>query len=48
MPKGSEPEELRKIQVTGGSTYIVSLPKDWVEQMGLHKGSIIRIAQKDA
>ncbi|MFH0851102.1 MAG: phosphate uptake regulator PhoU [Candidatus Bathyarchaeota archaeon] len=47
MSKGSEPEELRKIQVTGGSTYIVSLPKDWVEQMGLQKGSVIRITQKD-
>ncbi|MFH2111478.1 MAG: phosphate uptake regulator PhoU [Candidatus Bathyarchaeota archaeon] len=47
MSKGSDPEELRKIQVTGGSTYIVSLPKNWVEQMGLQKGSIIRISQKD-
>jgi phosphate uptake regulator len=47
MSKNSEQEELRKIQVTGGSTYIVSLPKEWVEQMGLQKGSIIRIAQKD-
>ncbi len=47
MSKSSEPEELRKIQVTGGSTYIISLPKDWVEQMGLQKGSVIRIAQKD-
>ncbi|MFH2110598.1 MAG: phosphate uptake regulator PhoU [Candidatus Bathyarchaeota archaeon] len=47
MSKSLEPEELRKIQVTGGSTYIISLPKDWVEQMGLQKGSVIRIAQKD-
>jgi phosphate uptake regulator len=40
-------EELRKVQVTGGSTYIVSLPKNWVEQMGLQKGSVVRINQKD-
>ncbi|MBD3173139.1 AbrB/MazE/SpoVT family DNA-binding domain-containing protein [Candidatus Bathyarchaeota archaeon] len=40
-------EELRKVQVTGGSTFIVSLPKPWVEQMGLQKGSIIRIKQRD-
>jgi phosphate uptake regulator len=40
-------EELRKVQVTGGSTFIVSLPKAWVEQMGLQRGSVIRITQKD-
>ena len=40
-------EELRKVQVTGGSTFIISLPKTWVEQMGLGKNSIIKISQKD-
>jgi phosphate uptake regulator len=40
-------EELRKIQITGGSTFIISLPKAWVEQMGLQRGSVIRINQKD-
>lgn len=40
-------EELRKVQITGGSTFIVSLPKAWVEQMGLQRGSVIRITQKD-
>ena len=40
-------EELRKVQVTGGSTFIISLPKSWVEQMGLQRGSVIRITQKD-
>lgn len=38
-------EELRKIQVTGGSTYIVSLPKEWMEQMGIKKGSIMSISK---
>jgi len=47
MSKSTEQGELRKIQVTGGSTYIVSLPKTWVEQMGLQRGSVIRISQKD-
>ena len=27
--------ELRKIQVTGGSTHVVSLPKKWVDRTGL-------------
>ncbi|MCW4013351.1 MAG: phosphate uptake regulator PhoU [Candidatus Bathyarchaeota archaeon] len=40
-------EELRKVQVTGGSTFIISLPKSWVEQMGLQRGSVVRITQKD-
>lgn len=40
-------EEHRKIQVTGSSTYTVSLPKDWIEFMGLKKGSTIRLTQND-
>jgi phosphate uptake regulator len=40
-------EELRKVQVTGGSTFIVSLPKPWVEQMGLKRGSVVKITQMD-
>lgn len=40
-------EELRKVQVTGGSTFIISLPKAWVEQMGIQRGSVVRITQKD-
>ncbi len=40
-------EELRKIQVTGGSTYIISLPKDWVDKMGLKRGSVVSIVQQD-
>ena len=27
-------EETRKIQYTGGSSYIVSLPKKWVQRSG--------------
>lgn len=40
-------EELRKVQITGGSTFIVSLPKQWVEQIGLKKGSIVSITKRD-
>jgi phosphate uptake regulator len=40
-------EELRKIQLTGGSTFIVSLPKNWVEKVGLGRGSVVSITQLD-
>jgi len=40
-------EESRKLQLTGGSTYIVSLPKRWVEQAGLGRGSTVSIVQMD-
>ncbi|MHA1588994.1 MAG: PhoU domain-containing protein [Candidatus Njordarchaeales archaeon] len=36
-------KELRKIQRTGGATYIISLPKAWVKQQGLRAGDIIVI-----
>ena len=40
-------EALRKIQLTGGSTFTVSLPKDWVEKVGLGRGSVVSITQLD-
>lgn len=40
--------EMRKIQKTGGSTFVVSLPKKWVEREKLLKGSVVSIQeQKD-
>ena len=39
--------EVRKIQVTGGSTYIVSLPKNWVEEVGLKRGSMVTIVENE-
>jgi phosphate uptake regulator len=45
--KSDKVEELRKIQVTGGSTYIISLPKTWVEEMKLVRGSVVRLYQND-
>jgi phosphate uptake regulator len=42
-------EETRKIQLTGKSTYIVSLPKKWVTNMNLKAGSQIVVSrQSDA
>jgi phosphate uptake regulator len=40
-------EEVRKVQLTGGSTYIISLPKKWVEQVGINRGSMMSITQRD-
>ena len=39
--------DVRKLQVTGGSTYILSLPKKWVIQNQLKKGSSIKLNQED-
>lgn len=33
--------EGRKLQLTGGSTYVVSLPKPWVTAAGLHAGDLV-------
>jgi len=38
-------EETRKIQLTGKSTYIVSLPKKWVTSMKLKAGSQLVVSQ---
>jgi phosphate uptake regulator len=40
-------EEIRKIQFTGKSTYIVSLPKKWVTALGLKAGSQIMVSQQN-
>jgi phosphate uptake regulator len=40
-------EETRKLQITGGSTYVLSLPKRWVTQSGLEKGSQLLIRQEE-
>lgn len=47
VSKEKSSEELRKIQVTGGSTYIISLPKTWIDQMGLKRSSVVSIFQRD-
>jgi phosphate uptake regulator len=39
--------EVRRIQLTGTSTYIVSLPKKWVEKSKLNKGDPVQIIEQD-
>ncbi len=39
-------DETRKIQFTGNSSYIVSLPKDWVREQGLKQGDQINVARQ--
>ncbi len=39
--------ETRKLQVTGGSTYVISLPKRWINQNGLEKGSSLLIQEEE-
>ena len=41
-----EHEETRKIQFTGKSSFIVSLPKQWIMELGLKQGDQIRMARK--
>lgn len=40
-------EEVRKIQFTGKSTYIISLPKKWVTSLNLKAGSQIIVFQQN-
>lgn len=41
-------EEQRKLQVTGGSTFILSLPKEWITRNQLKKGSLIVLCEEDS
>lgn len=43
-----EREETRKIQFTGKSSYIVSLPKQWILDLGLKQGDQIRMTRKSS
>jgi phosphate uptake regulator len=38
--------EKRKIQLTGGSTYILSLPKKWAVEMGVKEGDEVEIERR--
>lgn len=40
-------KEHRKLQMTGGSTYIISLPKEWVTRNQLKKGSSLMLYEED-
>ncbi|MFB6309819.1 MAG: PhoU domain-containing protein [Salinirussus sp.] len=39
--------ETRKVQVTGGSTYTVSLPKDWATENDVTAGSVVEFHDED-
>lgn len=39
----SESWIVRRVQLTGGSTYIVSIPKEWASAVGIEKGSLISL-----
>jgi phosphate uptake regulator len=39
--------ETRKVQVTGGSTYTVSLPKDWATNNAVSSGSVVEFHSED-
>ncbi|MBL7001485.1 MAG: phosphate uptake regulator PhoU [Nitrosopumilus sp.] len=41
-----ESGETRKIQFTGKSSYIVSLPKQWITELGLKQGDQLRMVRK--
>jgi len=43
----AEKEETRKLQLTGGSTYTISMPKDWVTEMNLKKGDTLMLTRHD-
>lgn len=38
----------RKVQKTGGSTYFVTLPKQWAENIGIRPGSIVTLMPNDS
>ena len=45
MQSTSEIKQLRRLQVTGGSTYTVSLPKTWIDELQLKKNSNITLVK---
>ena len=47
MLQAKQSEETRKVQFTGGSTYIISLPKKWVTQNQLKRGSFVKIREEE-
>ena len=42
----SQSEETRKLQYTGRSSYIVSLPKKWIQDLGLKQGDHVVILRQ--
>jgi len=38
--------ELRKVQRTGGGTFLISIPKGWAERNGLDRGSLVAVSER--
>jgi len=47
MKEQTDEGEVRRIQVTGRGSYIVSLPKKWVENIGLGRGGQVVVAREN-
>ena len=47
MPQANQNEETRKVQFTGRSTYIISLPKRWITQNQLQRGSFVKLREEE-
>jgi len=43
---GTEHREVRKVQFTGRSTYVLSLPKKWIEEMRLKAGDQVTLMRE--
>ncbi|MGI0029375.1 MAG: PhoU domain-containing protein, partial [Nitrososphaera sp.] len=46
MRIGTEDREVRKVQFTGRSTYVLSLPKRWVEEMHVKAGDQVTLIRQ--
>ncbi len=42
---GTTTEETRKVQLTGGGTFIISLPREWIKKNNIGKGSRLVLKQ---
>ena len=42
----SEIKQTRRLQIVGGSTYTVSLPKTWIDELQLKKNCDITLVKK--
>nr|QNO55231.1 hypothetical protein MHJDHPNH_00033 [Methanosarcinales archaeon ANME-1 ERB7] len=40
-------EEARKVQITGKSTFMITLPKKWAVDVGLQPGSLVSLSYRD-
>ena len=42
----ADKDQIRKIQFTGKSSYIVSLPKDWIRDQGIKRGDQVSVVRQ--